>query len=123
MKQILIAEDDKNLSRSLDTWLTLEGFQVVVVYNGEEALHKLLQSHYDLLITDIAMPHLNGLELISRIRSIMPALPILVVSGKLNQELVAKLRQGGVGHILSKPIKPVQFRKVIEELFPERVPY
>ena len=41
MKKILLAEDDKNLSRSVDILLTLDGFEVISVYNGEEALNKL----------------------------------------------------------------------------------
>jgi len=117
MKKILVAEDDRNLSRSMDTWLTLEGFEVVTVYNGAEALHKLLHHRYDLLITDIVMPQLNGVELISQIRRLNPTLPIMVVSGKLNGEVVTELRELNVSHILSKPIKPAEFRKMIDQVF------
>ncbi len=119
MKKILVAEDDRNLSRSMDTWLTLEGFQVVTVYNGEEALNKLLLQKYDLLITDIAMPRLNGQELIEQIRKVNPKLPIMVVSGKLNEDLVEALHQLGVNYIIPKPIKPSEFRNFISELFPD----
>ena len=121
MKKILVAEDDRNLSRSLDTWLTLEGFQVVTVYNGEEALHKLLHQKYDLLITDIVMPHLNGVELISQIRQINNDLPIMVMSGKLNRDLITDLEEMDVKFILPKPIKPVEFRKVIDDIFPNQM--
>lgn len=117
MKRILLAEDDRNLSRSMDILLTLEGFQVVAVYNGEEALHKLVQQPYDLLITDIVMPNLNGLELIQKIRRLNPMLPIIVVSGKLNPQLVADLRAMNIQHIVPKPIKPVEFRKTVEQVF------
>lgn len=119
LKKILVAEDDRYLSRSLDTWLTLEGFHVISVYHGEEALNKLVNDTFDLLITDIAMPRLNGLELIGRIRRLHTALPILVVSGKLTTFLRDDLRRLGIQHILSKPIKPLDFRTVIESLFPE----
>lgn len=118
MKKILVAEDDRNLSRSMDTWLTLEGFQVITVYNGEEALNKLLNQNYDLLITDISMPKLNGIELINRIRQINAFIPIMVISGKLNHELIDDLRKMSVKYILPKPIKPVDFRNMIGQLFP-----
>ncbi len=117
MKKILVAEDDRNLSRSMDTWLTLEGFEVVTVYNGAEALNKLLHHKYDLLITDIVMPQLNGVELISQIRRLNPTLPIMVVSGKLNGEVLTELRGLNVNHILPKPIKPAEFRKMIDQVF------
>ena len=121
MRKILVAEDDRNLSRSMDTWLTLEGFQVVTVYNGEEALNKLVQNSFDLLITDIAMPRLNGVELISRIRMYSPQLPILVVSGKINADLISDLHEMSIDYILPKPIKPMEFRKIIGQLFSDQI--
>jgi CheY-like chemotaxis protein len=120
MKRILLAEDDPGLSRSMDTWLTLEGFQVVTVFNGEEALNKLTSQRYDLLITDIAMPRLNGVELITHIRQINPAMPILVVSGNLNDTILLRLQEMDVQYFLPKPIKPIEFRRLINELFPEQ---
>ena len=119
-KRILLAEDDRSLSRSMDTWLTLEGFQVVTVFNGEEALNKLTSQNYDLLITDIAMPRLNGVELISRIRQLHRRLPILVVSGNLNENVLYRLQEMDVQYFLPKPIKPTEFRRLINELFPEQ---
>lgn len=120
MRRILLAEDDRGLSRSMDTWLTLEGFQVVTVFNGEEALNKLSNQKYDLLITDIAMPRLNGVELITRIRQINQAMPILVVSGNLDETVLFKLQEMDVQYFLPKPIKPIEFRRMINELFPEQ---
>ncbi|MCB0263999.1 MAG: response regulator [Calditrichia bacterium] len=121
MKKILVAEDDKGLSYSIDTWLTLEGFEVVTVYNGEEAFNALKNHPYDLLITDIAMPRLNGYELIKKVRGEMPELPVLVVSGKLDPELVGSLEALSIRHFLHKPIKLPQFRKMLERLFPGSV--
>ncbi len=119
MKKILLAEDDRHLSRSIDTLLTLEGYQVVTVYNGDEALNKVLQQRYDLLITDIAMPRLNGMELISQIRQVNANMPIMVVSGKLNNDLICELEELEVTHILPKPINPTKFRKMVDQLFAE----
>ncbi len=116
MKKILLAEDDKNLSRSVDILLTLDGYQVISVYNGEEALNKLCTQKYDLLITDIVMPNLSGTELISRIRSINAEIPIMVVSGKLNEKLIADLRKSGIKFILPKPINPTRFRKMVHKI-------
>ncbi len=117
MKKILLAEDDKNLSRSVDILLTLDGYQVVSVFNGEEALTKLCTQKYDLLITDIVMPHLNGTELVSKIRVLNPDIPIMVVSGKLNNALINELRVHGVNYILPKPINPTRFRKMVNKVF------
>ncbi len=116
MKRILLAEDDRNLSRSIDILLTLEGYQVIAVYNGEEALNKLLKQKYDMLITDIVMPNMNGIELVKKIRLINPQIPILIVSGRLNDDLIRELETMQVTRILPKPIKPNEFRQTVEEI-------
>ena len=116
MKKILLAEDDKNLSRSIDILLTLDGFQVISVYNGEEALNKLLRQRYDLLITDIVMPTIDGVELISKIRFLHSELPILVVSGKLNDQLIEQLKNMEINNVLPKPINPARFRKMVQKI-------
>ncbi len=117
MKKILLAEDDRNLSRSVDILLTLDGFEVISVYNGEEALTKLCQQKYDLLITDIVMPHLNGFELVTKIKKVNPKIPIMVVSGKLNDSLIHDLHEMGVEYVLPKPINPSRFRKMVQKIF------
>ncbi len=116
MKRILLAEDDRNLSRSIDILLTLEGYQVIAVYNGEEALNKLLKQRYDMLITDIVMPNMNGIELVKKIRLINPTIPILIVSGRLNDALEQELWALNVTRILHKPIKPNEFRQTVDEI-------
>lgn len=116
MKKILLAEDDKGLSRSIDILLTLDGYEVIVVFNGEEALNKLCYQKYDLLITDIVMPQLNGTELIREIRTLRPQIPIMVISGRLNDELYKELRGEGITHILPKPINPTNFRTTIQDI-------
>ncbi len=116
MKKILLAEDDKNLSRSVDILLTLDGFEVISVYNGEEALNKLCSQKYDLLITDLVMPNLGGVELINKIRKLNPQLPIMVVSGKLNDNIIKDLRKERIHHILPKPINPTRFRNMVKKI-------
>lgn len=120
MKKILLAEDDKGLSRSVDILLTLEGYQVISVYNGEEALNQLCTQKFDLLITDIVMPHLNGIELITRIQLVSPGLPTIVVSGNLNETYAAELKRVGVRAILPKPIHPELFRRAVKKTLTEQ---
>ncbi len=117
MKKILLAEDDKNLSRSVDILLTLDGYEVISVYDGEEALNKLLRQKFDLLITDIVMPGLNGVDLIKKIRRLNHDIPIMVVSGKLNDSLIEQLESNGIRYILPKPINPTRFRKMVQKIF------
>ncbi|MBN2365906.1 MAG: response regulator [Calditrichaeota bacterium] len=117
MKRILLADDDKNVNRSVDILLTLDGYETMSVYNGEEALQKLLQQKFDLLITDLIMPQLDGIELITRVRKFNNDLPIMVLSGQLNAKLIKLLKKKRIFHVLPKPINPVHFRKMIQKVF------
>jgi two-component system response regulator HydG len=119
MKRILLADDDRILNRSVDILLTLDGYQTMSVYNGEEALQKLLHQKFDLLITDLIMPKLDGIELISKIRKLNATLPIMVISGQLNNSLVHLLKKRKIHFILSKPINPGRLRKMVHRAFQE----
>ena len=115
MKKILLADDDKSLNRSVDILLTLDGHQTIPVYNGEEALQKLTQQKFDLVITDLIMPKLDGIELISRARQINCEVPILVISGKLNKKLIQLLKKRNIKYVVPKPINPSRLRKMVNK--------
>ena len=80
-KHILLVEDDQSISEMVEKYLITEGFIVTSASNGEEALHKCLSTSFDLMILDIMMPRLDGLEVLKIIRE-KNALPILIMSAK-----------------------------------------
>ena len=69
MSKILLLEDDTNLNETVTEFLEDEGYEVVSVYNGEEAQEKLYEGRYDLLLLDINVPGLNGLDLLKESRA------------------------------------------------------
>ncbi len=119
MKRILLVDDDKTLNRSVDILLTLDGYQTLSVYDGEEALQKLLHQKFDLLITDLIMPKIDGIELISKVRKLNSTLPIMVISGQLNNRLINLLKKQEIHYIVTKPINPTRFRKLVRRAFEE----
>jgi DNA-binding response OmpR family regulator len=80
-KHILLVEDDESIREMVEKYLIMEGFSVTSASNGEEALHKCLNTSFDLMILDIMMPKLDGLEVLKIIRE-KNALPILIMSAK-----------------------------------------
>jgi DNA-binding NtrC family response regulator len=106
-KHVLIVDDDLNLLRSMAFILEAAGFEVSAGRNGREALEMIRSAAgrppLDLLITDIQMPGLTGLQLIEEVRRVSPSLPILVITafgdGKLQRDLTEK----GCPHYLDKP--------------------
>ncbi|PHA00748.1 DNA-binding response regulator [Bacillus pseudomycoides] len=79
--KILLVEDDLSIREMVESYLTKEGFTVVTASDGEEGLAKFLQDQFDLIILDIMMPKIDGLEVMNMIRK-KSSVPILIMSAK-----------------------------------------
>ena len=82
MFKILIAEDDRELRQLFAHVLTKNGYTVLGVSNGEEALAALDQTYFDLIISDIMMPKMDGFELVRSIRESGSSIPILMITAR-----------------------------------------
>ena len=69
-KKILIVEDEKILTKTMEERLSLEGFDVVKAYDGLEGLEKAMSENPDLIILDILLPNMNGIEMLKKLRTI-----------------------------------------------------
>ncbi|WP_318528166.1 response regulator transcription factor [Lysinibacillus capsici] len=107
-KHILLVEDDEAIREMVDNYLTMEGFKVTTATNGEEALHNCLQNTFDLVILDIMIPKLNGLEVLKIIRE-QAALPIIIMSAK-DSDVDKALGLGlGADDYIAKPFSMLEF--------------
>lgn len=86
MFNILIVEDDKNTRKLLSAILTNNNFNPISVINGYAALEIIEKEHIDLIITDIMMPEMDGIELISKVRESYPNMPVIILSAKHSKE-------------------------------------
>ena len=104
MKQILFIEDDLILGPVYQAQLKHAGFDVVWATDGEAGLNALQVSRPDLILLDIQLPRISGLELLQIIRSSpgVDRLPVIVFTNSFQEELLAKVRKTGVERILSK---------------------
>ncbi|MDO4432839.1 MAG: response regulator transcription factor [Aerococcaceae bacterium] len=105
MFTLLVAEDDISLRTIVSTKLKQEGYDVIAVTNGAQALEVLDNRHVDLLITDIMMPDMDGFELVHLLRSTQHQLPILMMTAKVQFESLEKAFQLGVDDYVVKPIR------------------
>jgi len=78
--QILIIEDDQRVAELINRGLTEEGFETTVAFDGLSGLKLMLHNDYDLIITDIILPKMDGLDLSREIRSIKPQIPIIMLT-------------------------------------------
>ncbi|MGY3188284.1 DNA-binding response OmpR family regulator [Lysinibacillus sp. TE18511] len=107
-KHILLVEDDEAIREMVESYLTMEGFLVTSVVNGEEALQNCLNNPYDLVILDIMIPKLNGLEVLKIIRE-QASLPIIIMSAK-DSDVDKALGLGlGADDYIAKPFSMLEF--------------
>lgn len=104
-KQILIVEDEPVFRSLMHTWLASLGATIVQAEDGMDALQKMAESKPDLMICDISMPRMNGLQLVEHVRNQGEQLPILMISATENMADIAKALRLGVQDILLKPVK------------------
>ena len=116
---ILVVDDEPSVLKVMRIALEKSGFRVVVAENGAEALEKFKQMRDQIrvLITDMAMPGMNGLDLIRSIRNLNPAVDIVATTGMTTSDQMQAIRDGGVRHVLSRPCGSRQLIELIRELF------
>ena len=110
MFKILIAEDDRELRQLFEHVLQKNGYLVTGVSNGREALQALDESYYDLIISDIMMPEMDGYALAQSLREAGHHLPIMMITAKTNFD---DMRQGFLSGTDDYMIKPVNVNEMV----------
>ena len=103
MPKILLAEDDGDMRRFLIRALSNAGYEVVSFDNGKSAYERLREEPFELLLTDIVMPEMDGIELARRATAIDPALKVMFITGFAAVALNAAGQAPKEAKILSKP--------------------
>jgi CheY-like chemotaxis protein len=115
--KILVVEDNRDAREGMVMLLRMEGFEVIGVANGQEALKVAGSARPDLMITDIVMPGIDGIELIKTVRQIpgFTIIPIIVLTahGKSKAEDAI---EAGATHTMIKPVDVKEFLKLINSI-------
>ena len=104
MADILIVDDDEVIRDTLKELLS-EHYVCKTAGTADEAFARLAEKPYDLVLTDISMPGISGLELLGRVLELYPKMPVIVVSGISDQEHVQGLIKLGAFDFLLKPFR------------------
>lgn len=109
--RILVVEDEELIAELFAETLAMDGHEVSVAADGQEALKLFSAAEvrgqtFDLVVTDVRMPRMDGVTLANRLRSAHPELPVVVVSGYASAEQLSALSQGNPGRlvVLRKPV-------------------
>lgn len=119
MYRLLIIDDDVDLALSLKEILQTYGFSVEIAYNGREGIVMQKKNQYDLIITDIIMPEMDGLEVIMWVRVNSPTTKIIVVSGGGyfdSMDYLKMAKELGAHCVIQKPFEIDRIKFEIERL-------
>ncbi|HOD65227.1 MAG TPA: sigma-54 dependent transcriptional regulator [candidate division Zixibacteria bacterium] len=118
--RILLADDDASLRRVLQFKLERQGFAVTAAGDGAEALDRLTRERFDLLLSDIRMPRLSGIELLERVRGVQPDLEVIFISAHAEVAQAVQAVKLGAFDYLTKPFEDEQLFVAIDKALEHR---
>lgn len=116
--RVLLVEDDPSLRAALETTLSLKGIEHCSFPDAESALGALHNGNWYAVVSDIRLPKMSGLELLSAIRKLRPALPVVLMTAFADAQTAVQALKGGARDFLLKPFKPDQFLEVVRRYLP-----
>lgn len=113
--RVLIADDEPALLRGLQRLLQGNGYQVVAARDGAEAELLFRSEQFDVVLTDIAMPGLSGIELLMSVRAKDPDIPVVLITGEPAVSTAVKALEYGAFHYLTKPVDLPTLNEVVDK--------
>ena len=114
MSRVLIVDDEKSMRITLAEFLRKEGYEIDSASDAFEAFQMLNESEYDIVVTDIIMPRITGIELLEKIREKSETIQIIIMTGEPTVETAVKAVQKGANDYLTKPIHRDVFLKTVK---------
>lgn len=122
---ILLVEDEELLRAGVQEVLEIQGYKVITAPDGEQALACLGAQTIDLVITDLVMPKMDGVDFVKQLREIKPDLPVIVVSGSTRNIMqrygIDSIQVPGANASLPKPFKSVDLIEQVRLLLASRL--
>lgn len=120
MPSIIIVDDDKTLRKNLSFYLRSQGYDVDTAETGEEAVTKIEENLFDVIVTDCRLAKMSGMELIKIARKIRPASEIIVITGYGTIPMAVEAIQNGAAEFICKPFEFPKILNVIETVLKKR---
>jgi DNA-binding NtrC family response regulator len=120
MNRILIVDDEPNVVNFLSILLQREGYEVVTATSGKEALEKLKENRVDVVLADLKMPEMDGLELLSRIKQMDNQIAVIIMTAYASIETAIEAMRRGAFDYVIKPFKVDEITLVVKRALQER---
>lgn len=114
--KILVVDDEEIMRSSLSDWLEEDGYHVLAVADGYEAIDRIQKEDWDLAVVDLKMPKIDGLEVLKRINKIKPHLPVVIITAYATVDTAVVAMKEGAADYIVKPFNPEEISLVIAKL-------
>ncbi|GBE03011.1 transcriptional regulatory protein ZraR [bacterium BMS3Bbin06] len=118
--RILVVDDERDICRALEFLLSREGYAVETALSGEDALEKLKKTGYDLLLTDLRMEGMDGIELLERAKSLSPSIIVIIMTAYASIESAVEAMKKGASDYIVKPFLNEDVKLTIKRLLDHR---
>src|ERR1700732_1673432 len=114
LPRILIVEDEDNARKGYEALLRRWNFEVIGVASGEEALAKFQEFSPSVILVDVELPGMNGLDLLGHLGEEIQRIPIIIITGRGSDERVVQAIEAGAYYYIEKPLKPPVLRALLD---------
>ncbi len=114
----MIVDDDENFRRTLQSVLKEEGLDVIWAEDGYQAIWMVSENQIDLVLMDVFMPGINGIEALSKIKEILPDCTVVLMTGYALEDFIQNALLEGAKACLNKPVSIQQLLKIVDEMVP-----
>ncbi len=118
-KKILVVDDERHIVRLVQVNLDRAGYEVLVAYDGIEALEKISEDKPDMVILDVMMPRMDGFEVLKKLQADedLKDIPVIMLTAKAQDADIFKGWSSGVSSYLTKPFNPRELLTFVERIF------
>ncbi len=116
MRRILIVDDETSIRDLCARVLKRNGFEVMTASTGEDAVRRLQESPYDLVISDIRMPGISGINVLTTAKALYPSIAVILITGFGTNEVADRASQSGAYKILTKPFDALELLGMVRKI-------
>ncbi len=114
--RVLVVDDDPGMLELMEVYISRQGFQVIGVPSGEDALGTLDDTQPDLVILDLVLPGMGGLDVLRQLKQALPRVPVVMVSGHGQARNIVESMRRGASDFLRKPFELEELDRVLQNV-------
>jgi DNA-binding NtrC family response regulator len=118
--RILVVDDEPVVRESIRDWFTQDDYPIEMAANGPEALQRIQESHWDIVLTDVKMPGMDGLELQQQAKKIDPEITVIIMTAYASVDSAMQAIKEGAYDYVTKPLDPEDLQRIIDRVSEHR---